>query len=39
MAEISVSASEVRLALSRFEKFAGLHGDVAVPMPLIRAPR
>ena len=36
MAEISVSASEVRLALSRFEKFAGLHGDVAVPMPLIR---
>ncbi|BAH48689.1 alpha/beta hydrolase family protein [Rhodococcus opacus] len=36
MAEIRVSASEVRLALSRFERFAGLHGNVAVPMPLIR---
>ncbi|KAF0966360.1 hypothetical protein MLGJGCBP_00488 [Rhodococcus sp. T7] len=36
MVEIGVSASEVRLALSRFEEFAGLHGDVAVPMPLIR---
>ncbi|OUS93617.1 alpha/beta hydrolase [Rhodococcus sp. NCIMB 12038] len=36
MVEIGVSASEVRLTLSRFEKIAGLHGDVAVPMPLIR---
>ena len=36
MVEIGVSASEVRLALSKFERFAGLHGDVAVPMPLIR---
>ena len=37
MADVRVDGGEVVVALTRLEKLAALHGDVRVPLPVVRA--